>query len=372
MAIAQQSTLPLKTPQHFTRDSRRNAFYLLAVGSTLLFALSAKAEQEDHQHHQKESNEKHHAHTLHERPDGKAPTGIMGDHMHPKGEVMFSYKYMFMEMHGNRKGSDRSSLADVHREFPVAPTYMGMEMHMLGIMGAPHDRVTVMAMLPYVHKWMDHTVRNGVKFETESKGIGDVQLGTLIGLTDIDKHHFHLNFSLSLPTGSVDQRDNTPAALDVRLPYPMQIGSGTFDLLPGFTYTGHTQDFSWGAQTIGNLRLHENKHDYRLGHELKATVWGARKWLDFMSTSLRLDFAKWGDIAGNDDTQNKAMVPTADPGLRGGERLNAALGINFFIPRGTFKHNRISVEASLPVYQRLEGPQLEENWRITVGWQWSF
>ena len=39
------------------------------------------------------------------RPDGHAPLGVMGDHMHGKGEWMASYRYMSMDMDGLRSGS---------------------------------------------------------------------------------------------------------------------------------------------------------------------------------------------------------------------------------------------------------------------------
>jgi hypothetical protein len=68
------------------------------------------------------------------RPDGQAPIGVMGDHVHKKGRIMLSYRYMRMEMDGNRSGSDDISTADVLNRFMVAPTNMTMEMHMFGIM----------------------------------------------------------------------------------------------------------------------------------------------------------------------------------------------------------------------------------------------
>ncbi len=40
------------------------------------------------------------------RADGHAPIGVMGDHMHHKGEWMLSYRYMHMDMEGNRIGTD--------------------------------------------------------------------------------------------------------------------------------------------------------------------------------------------------------------------------------------------------------------------------
>ena len=46
------------------------------------------------------------------RPDAHAPIGIMGDHIHKKGEVMFSYRYMRMEMSDLQDGTHDISRAD--------------------------------------------------------------------------------------------------------------------------------------------------------------------------------------------------------------------------------------------------------------------
>ena len=40
------------------------------------------------------------------RPDGHAPIGVMGDHRHEAGEIMFSYRFMYMNMDGSRDGAD--------------------------------------------------------------------------------------------------------------------------------------------------------------------------------------------------------------------------------------------------------------------------
>ena len=36
-----------------------------------------------------------------------APIGVMGDHMHSKGEIMFSYRFMNMLMKGNLNGEKK-------------------------------------------------------------------------------------------------------------------------------------------------------------------------------------------------------------------------------------------------------------------------
>ena len=78
---------------------------VLAAGLLPLASLSVAGE-DHHQHHSVESHSHSHSHT-------PAPIGVMGDHLHRKGEWMFSYRYMYMDMDGNRDGSRRVSTQDV-------------------------------------------------------------------------------------------------------------------------------------------------------------------------------------------------------------------------------------------------------------------
>lgn len=304
------------------------------------------------------------------RPDGHAPIGVMADHTHEEREWMFSYRYMFMDMDGNRDGTDQLSDADVLENFPVTPQRMTMKMHMVGFMFAPTDDFTLMAMLPYIYKEMDHINRMGVTFRTNTQGPGDLKLSGLYNVMRQNRQSLHLNAGVSFPTGSINERDDTPAGSNVRLPYPMQLGSGTIDLLPGITYLGQADSWSWGAQAMGVLRLGENDEDYRLGNQLNLTSWFAGKWTDWLSTSVRLNGKTWGNIRGNDPLLNPAMVPTADPDRRSGTRLDLGLGLNLYAP--SLQGGRLAVEFELPIYQSLEGPQLETDWQLTVGAQAVF
>jgi hypothetical protein len=306
------------------------------------------------------------------RPDGHAPIGVMGDHTHGAGEFMVAYRYMFMNMEGNRDGTDNLSDQEVLNQFPVSPVKMDMEMHMLGAMYAPTDDLTLMAMVSYVSKEMDHITRRGVRFTTNSEGFSDTKLTALYKILDRNRQRLHLNFGVSFPTGSINERDDTPAGSNQILPYPMQIGSGTFDLLPGITYLGQTDQGSWGLQALSVLRLGENSNDYRLGNQFQLTGWIARNWLDWFGTSIRLTGKTWGDIHGADPRLNPMMIPTADPNLRGGTRVDLGLGVNLYAPRGTLQGTRLAIELELPIYQSLEGPQLETDWQLTVGLQAAF
>ena len=264
----------------------------------------------------------------------------------------------------------------------VVPTEMTMDMHMFGVMFAPHDRVTLMGMASYVRKDMDHvtfqggagTTRLG-SFSTRTEGVGDTRLSALVRLFEGEHHHLHLNAGLSVPTGSIREKDRvlTPMNMQprIRLPYPMQLGSGTVDLLPGLTYTGSAGRFGWGGQYAGTVRLGRNDEGYSLGDEHRFTGWGSVLLASWLSTSLRVE----GRTAGRIDGQDRSIVApvqTADPENRGGERVDVLLGLNLAGPGGWLRGHRIAVEAGLPVYQDLHGPQLETDWLLTVGYQFAF
>ncbi len=303
-----------------------------------------------------------------------APIGVMGEHVHKAGEVMLSYRFMFMSMRGNRDGTERQSASDVLANFPVTPTAMDMEMHMLGAMWAPSDEITLMAMVPFLRLDMEHRTRMGGSFTTRSKGLGDVKLSMLARVFAGQQNELLLDIGMSAPTGTLRAEDNLPftGGERVKLPYPMQLGSGTPDFQPGLTWNGHFGRFRLGSQVKGTYRIGRNREGYRLGHRMMATGWVEYEIVQWVSASVRLAFEKWKDIVGDDDDFNENFVPTADTALRAGRRVDAALGLNFVVPDGPLAGNRLAIEIARPVHQSLDGPQLETDWIATVGWQYAF
>jgi len=321
------------------------------------------------------------------RPDAHAPIGVMGDHTHHKGEIMLSYRYMDMEMDGNRTGNKRVSQQAVYAEgFMVAPLNMDMKMHMLGAMYAPSDQLTLMAMVPVAELTMDHQVGSMMmiapalrnqKFTTEASGLGDIKLGGLYNISKDNGSNLIANFTLSLPTGSIDEKDVVPFSMGskVQLPYPMQLGSGTYDLIPGLTYTQLEDNFSWGAQAKATIRLGDNDNGYTLGDRFALTTWVAKAINDNVSFSARLSHDNWQDIDGSDPsikTPNgnpSTFIPTANTNLRAGKRTDLGLGVNFIIADPGHRSHRIALEVSQPVAQDLDGPQLETDQVLTLGYQ---
>ena len=163
---------------------------------------------------------------------------------------MIGYVYMLDHMNGNREGTHRVSDRRVLDAYNVSPTDMTMQTHMLMLMHSPSNSLTLMAMLPYVIKSMNHVARDGTHFVEHAEGPGDAEVRALYTVysTAEFRHRLILSAGVGVPTGSIDR-----SLAGSRLEYPMQLGSGTFDLMPGLTYLGQTEQVAWGAEFIPTL-----------------------------------------------------------------------------------------------------------------------
>lgn len=321
-----------------------------------------------------------------------APIGVMGDHRHGEGEWMVSYRLMHMDMGGIQIGTDDVTPEQVATSVPnrffgnpgqpptlrIVPTEMTMDMHMAGIMYGLTDQVTLMVMANYISKKMDHiTFAGGMgtnrldTFETSPMGFGDTKVAALIGLTDT----VHINAGLSLPTGSNTKTDDIVTPMGgtptVRLPYPMQLGSGTFDLEPGITYRDQNDAFGWGAQVRGTVRLGDNDEGYSYGDRAMATAWFAASLTPAVALSARVEAETVGRVDGI-DPMIMGPVQTANPDFQGGESVTGLLGVNFAATSGPLRGWRLGIEGGIPMVQDLNGPQMPVDYTLTVGVQKSF
>jgi len=324
------------------------------------------------------------------------PVGVMGDHTHATGEVMFSYRFKRMEMSGNRDGNnslgDNTIVTTVPNRFfgapgqpptlRIVPDEMSMEMHMVGAMYAPSDIVTLMVMGMYMEKEMTLTTFAGGagttvrgQFVTSASGLGDTSVAALVRLEEGEGYQIHANLGLSLPTGSITETGQilapNGATPTVRLPYTMQLGSGTYDFKPGLTYNGYDANLGWGAQWQSTVRLGENGQGYSLGDSHELNGWVAYQFQPWISVSGRLNARSDGKIDGI-DTFISGPVQTADPDNYGGKRLDASIGVNLVAQEGYLRGHRLAVEFGAPVYENLNGPQMETDYWFTVGWQKAF
>ncbi|MGB1192412.1 MAG: transporter [Pseudomonadales bacterium] len=325
----------------------------------------------------------------HHKPAAHAPIGVMGDHMHKAGEWMFSYRYMSMSMEGNLQGDNAispeaialSGVTQSGAPLRVVPVDMTTDMHMFGAMYAPSDKLTLMLMLNYIEKEMDHITFQGMMganrlgvFTTKTSGIGDTKLSALYSLHGDDNAKIHLNLGLSIPTGKIDHTDQILTPMNTtpspRLPYPMQLGSGTYDLEPGITYAGTLNSWDWGSQLKMTIRLDDNDEGYSLGDQTQITSWGSYNFANWLTGSLRVTYTNADEISGQ-DSLIALPVQTSNPDNFGGERIDLGVGMTLIGTEGVQKGHRVALEYVTTIDQDANGIQMEMQDMLTIGYQFS-
>ncbi len=370
---------------------------LLMTCCLMAFATSVLCEQEkpQHQHHHNKHNMQHksgHAHKAH-GPNTHAPIGVMGDHIHAKGQFMMSYRYMKMHMQGNQFGSATVSSTDIVNQFNnrfsppttlrVVPEKMETNMHMLGLMYAPSDTLTLMGMVAHTEKSMLHTTFSGMsganvlgQFETQVSGMGDTHLSALYSLFQSKQHAVHANVGLSLPTGSIVQLDTvlTPmnSQRELRLPYAMQLGSGTYDIEVGTTYNYYANKLNIGAQAKYKVRTGgNNSQGYQLGNKTSLTTWLGYNVSQSVSISGRVTWSHTDSISGI-DSNISAPIQTANPDNYGGKMTQVGLGVNYMGHHGVLRGHRFAFEYLTTQSQQANGLQLSSDNMWVLGYQLGF
>ena len=313
-----------------------------------------------------------------------APAGVMGDHVHGQGEWMVEYRYMNMHMDGNRAGERRLTDADAivfgATSDPItnrgaSPTQMTMEMHMAHIMYGFSDDVTIYTMLMLPSLTMDHLrgplnpAGPGTSFTTHNSGFGDTSIGALLRLYSSEDCDWVLNLGGSLPTGDIFRTSTAPTngVLDQPLPYPMRLGSGTFNARPGLTFKRYWDDYAWGAQVQTDLPIGRNYRGYRLGEELRFNSWTQYVVSDNLSLSLRGEHVWRDNINGFDPATPDPIISTNVESFRGGHWFNFGMGAQMILCG-----HYLSFEFVPTVSQDLDGIQLETDYSIIGSWSKAF
>ncbi len=322
-------------------------------------------------------------------------------HEHGAGGFMFEYKFMRMEMKGLLNGTDNVSSESISAarmgvvgpapgaDYRMAPTKMTMDMHMLMAMYGIDDKISIMGMVHYLNNEMDMVMHmqmpSGMPMgdmygSMDTSGIGDTRIDVMYQVSN----ELTTSLGWSIPTGSIDEKFsmvmngtnvNTGNAMSaggnagpMQAPYSMQLGSGTYDLVPAVTYNKSLGVWNVGGQATYIFRVGENDNDYTLGDQFEVTAWGTYSVNPELTLSSRLNILDWGKIEGQDPNINSMMSPASDPNASGGTRVDLLFGLGGHIS----KYHMLSAEIGFPVYQDLNGPQLETDMLYGLSYQYIY
>ncbi|NOU23818.1 MAG: DUF3570 domain-containing protein [Methyloglobulus sp.] len=341
-----------------------------------------------------------------------SPAGVMFDHTLPKaGDFMAGYRFMRSEQAGDMLlgshpvGLDAGNANGCEgRECAVTPNFMAMSMHMLDLMYAPTDWLTLMLMPQWMDMEMTMTANENVQITGghgghaghghQTGGIGDFGAYALFRAFDHPNHHLTVSLGGTAPTGDVDivlRKTGAEPVYNRPIHYGMQLGSGTWDFKPALTYTGEMDNFLWGAQANATIRLEDsNESGFAFGDIFQGSVWGGYNWTNWLATTVRGVYTSQGKVQGAYPT---IFVPTYDPntglyvpgpytpqhigsfdfpGNYGGQFVDLGLGVNVTVPSGAFQGNTLKFEWLQPVHTDYNGYQLDRDYALNFTWSYGF
>ncbi|MDX8408681.1 MAG: hypothetical protein R8J84_01370 [Mariprofundales bacterium] len=333
---------------------------------------------------------------------GNMPMNIPGGGIPETHEFRFKIQPQYMHMAGLRNSSNDVTVNSVlgmpmikgkpTGKYMAAPESMNMRMINLTAGYSFSDRFFAGIMTMYNDNKMPMrfssvmTTTTGTSgFTMKSKGLGDTMLMTKYRLYADDplipSQQLSLFAGVSMPTGSIDKR-NTTHPLSMRkkelLPYSMQLGSGTWDPSIGLLYQTSTSPWWWGFDARHTLRSGHNKRGYRLGDQTQVD--------GYLMFQPHYAWLLYGEVNGNwtqrirgeaDEASNgnsghatqgvaasPYMTPLWDPANTGRSQIFTTIGLQWQpIPLQI-----VDIGLQLPLWQRMNGLQLKDKWRVAVTW----
>ena len=251
---------------------------------------------------------------------------------------------------------------------------------MIHLMYGATDDVTLYTMVMLPSLTMDH-IRGpgnpsplgvGSEFTTHNSGFGDTAFGALLRLfSDVNSDLiFNLGWFRFQPVISFRETSIPTAGAAVppsALPYPMRLGSGTFNARPGITYKKYLDDWSWGLQLQTDIPVGRNYRGYSVSDEYRLNSWTSILLTDNWAVSLRGENLWKSDFDGQDNALPDLVVSTNVDQFRGGYWFNIGVGTQFM-----HKGHYFSAEIVPTVYQDVDGIQLETDFSVIGSWSKSW
>lgn len=310
------------------------------------------------------------------------------------------YRFMYASFDGYRSGTEDLEISEVlgppsvvnpedNGAYPITPTEISQQAHLIEMVYNVTQNISMSLQLPYIRQSSDHVSIPGIyenptklvdgeeyfrDFNITSSGLGDISVSGSYAHRLGGDARILASMGVNLPTGSIDKKGLTPRdpPNNTLLPFTMQIGSGTVDLVPTVAYSGRRDALRWSAYTSSVLRMGKNSRDYALGNRFAlggSISYRATQWVE---PFVRLAYKTTGKIDGVDEDLKVPRpdgvlvfpAPVTNPDLYGGKEIELRLGSKVRVNKGLQERFALNVEYGLPVYQSLNGPQPKELGRI--------
>lgn len=312
-----------------------------------------------------------------------APLGVFGADMPAKGKLVLAITPMWANLSGQLIGTRGVSSdyiaatvpwwVDPTKKLRLVPQNIAVAAQTGVISYGLSDRLAVTVTASIAEKRLEALTYKGPSGATplgrsypDTFGLSDFTTSAVYRVYQDEVHRIQVNLGFAYPfsfnTARFDLLQPDGTMQNIRAFYGMQPGSGTFDIMPGVVYAGNIGQWSWGLSYRGRLPLAKNPENWKFGDLHEFNGWAGYTLVPGLTTTFRVSGATQGQISGFDREIIGRAVPT-NPAFYGGQRVEIFGG---GVISGKFvglDAASIALEAGLPVYQNLNGPQISKDWQ---------
>ncbi len=277
----------------------------------------------------------------------------------PSGEgFRFDFRFDYFNQDQLRSGThkvDRGSL-EIPNDQEIQQTTINRN-YALGFDYSPNVDWGVNVQVPYFNRYHTTIAPGDTEISTShTQSIGDVRVvGRYLGLTD--DHSVGVQLGFKLATGSFDNNFIAGPQEGEPLDRGLQPGTGTTDLLVGaFNFGALSRNWDYFAQ--GMLQQPLNSRDgFRPGTGFNLNAGFRYVGIEHVVPSIQV----------NARIEGRESGPNADVENSGATLVYLSPGVNFQIVDRLHAY----LYAQVPVYQRVNGLQIEPRYTVTLGVYYS-
>lgn len=278
--------------------------------------------------------------------------------------------FMSMNADGAQQGKDHISSSDVLSQgYSMAPLSMDMMRYQLGVGYQIADPYQIYIAGQFRENDMVMRSMMMPRIKAHTSGWGDTEIGVNTRLFHDNRHQLTWGMGVSLPTGSIDEMANNGVN---HAAYKMQLGSGTYDLLPSLSYMGMLDRFQYGAKIGGTIHLGENDNDYTLGDEVYTKLHAGYALTPWLRAGAMIQATHSWKIEGADPAMMASMMPGSNADNSGGDVIKTGVMLTLTPPVKGFENHSLSIHYARPVYQDYNGIQMDQTQDLMIGWTARF
>ena len=273
----------------------------------------------------------------------------------PSGEgFRFDFRFDYFNQDQLRSGThkvDRGSL-EIPNEQEIQQSTINRN-YALGFDYSPNLDWGVNLQLPYFNRYHTTIAEGDTEVSTShTQSIGDVRIvGRYLGFTE--DHSIGVQAGVKFATGSIDNNFIAGPQEGEALDRGLQPGTGTTDLLIGaFNFGALSRDWDYFAQGMLQQPL-DSKDGFRPGTGFNLNAGFRYVGIEHVVPSIQV----------NARIEGRESGPNADVENSGATLVYLSPGVNFQLVDRLHGY----LFAQVPVYQRVNGLQIEPRYTITLG-----